>query len=368
MMVSEIEGEIKAILNHYRLGRLVSFERNERGFVNTSFALETEMNGARRKYFLRRYKRGTSEDEIKFEHSILQHLLAKDFKWVAPVIAAASGETYVRHRLAEGIAEDYYAIFEFLSGEDRYTWFDPHCSQQEIAAAANVLAQFHQAVRDLKPQDRKSEAKIFDLLATLQGNLAVSSSLGSDAQVENYLHENATCILDHVGRTLSALQETQCQDCPQIVIHCDFHPGNLQFTGSQVSALFDFDWSKIDLRSFDLGLALFYFFASWKEADGRLRLEGIRLFLDSYQSTLSAGDGVGALTRAELRCLPAMVQAGNLYVLNWALLDYANKAINPAEYLVYIRHCVNTIRWLEQVGNQASLVSLVGGLMKEIDG
>ena len=368
VMVTPVESEIQAILKYYRLGRLVSFERNERGFVNTSYALEIETNGVHRRYFLRRYKRGILEDEIKFEHSIIKHLLAKNFKWVAPFIPALSGETYVRHHPADGITADYYAIFEFLSGEDRYTWIDPRCSRQEIANAATVLAQFHQAVSDLRPQGRKSEPKIFNLLAAMPGNLEASLSLGKDSHIENYLQVNAFCILAHIDRTISALQEYQDYDCPQIVIHCDYHPGNLQFIDSQVSALFDFDWSKIDLRSFDIGLALFYFFASWKEADGVLRLEGARLFLESYQSALSRREGVGALTRAELSCLPTMIQAGNLYVLNWALRDYASKAIDPVEYLVYIQHCVNTIRWLEQERHQAALMRLVEGLLKEIDG
>ena len=361
---SAVEAEIRAILDQYELGRLLGFERNRRGFVNTSYALETEIEGQRRKYFLRRYKRGTGLAEIQFEHSIILHLLSKGFQRVAPVIAARSGETYVRRPQAEGTGEAYYAVFEFLSGEDRYTWNDPHCTSAEITEAASVLAEFHHAVSDLAPKGSKAEPGILDLLGVIPGNLEASLRAGKNPLVERYLAVHAAGLQAHIQRTIAALTEFACQSCPRIVIHCDFHPGNLQFSGSRVSALFDFDWSKVDLRCFDLGLALFYFFASWEAQDGRLRLDQVRLFLQCYQSALAGKAGLGALGPHELRCLPAMIQAGNLYVLNWALLDHIHKAVDPAEYLVYLRHGVNTLYELEQPVAQAALHSL----MTEIDG
>src|SRR3990172_7777116 len=104
-MVSVVESEIRAVQSRYELGRLLGFERNERGFVNTSFALETEIDGKPRKFFLRRYKQGAGENEIKFEHSIIRRLLEKDFHRVAAVIPTRSGETYVRSYLADGTSE-----------------------------------------------------------------------------------------------------------------------------------------------------------------------------------------------------------------------------------------------------------------------
>ena len=54
--------EIKDILVNYDLGEPIDFERNERGFVNTSYAIETIKQGKNQKYFLRaQYSRPSDE-------------------------------------------------------------------------------------------------------------------------------------------------------------------------------------------------------------------------------------------------------------------------------------------------------------------
>lgn len=368
-MIDDIENEIMTVLNHYELGHLVRFERNERGYVNTNFAIEVEREGVLKRYFLRRYKSEIGESDIEFEHSVIQHLHAKGFKLVASIVPTLRGETFIRRHLSEGGKPAYYALFEFLSGEDRYTCVDPHPSREEIAGAAVVLAQFHQAVSDLKPRGHKTEAVIFELLGSLPDLLESSLRRGLDQQVEKYLLDNAAQTCMHIERTIAELENLDCEECPRIVIHCDYHPGNLQFRGDRVSALFDFDWSKIDARSFDIGLALFYFFASWgADHDGHLRVDETKLFLEKYQDAFLIPGEIGPLTASELRCLPAMIQAGNLYVLNWALLAFGSKAIDPTEAMLWIKHGFNTIRWLEKEANHKQLRDLMGDLMKEIDG
>lgn len=355
-MIPAAESEIEFVLSFYRVGRLVDYQRNERGYVNTSFAIETELHGRREMYFLRRYKTGVTADEIQFEHSIIQHLLAKGIKLVAPVIETKAGETFLSRQSESEDTLVYYALFKFLSGEDRYTWVDPRCSQSELVNAAIVLAQFHQAVADLQPRGRKTEPKIFELLRSIPAHLEACLTSRKDATIGSYLQEHADLISGHINRTRVEINQYDCRICPQIVIHCDFHPGNLQFTGSQVTGLFDFDWSKIDLRCFDVGLALFYFFASWDgDQDGHLRLEEAGLFLQSYQAAFVSPGGIGPLSSEELDCLPAMIRAGNLYVLSWALMECFNKETDSAEYLVYFRHAVNTVQWLEAEANLARL-------------
>jgi homoserine kinase type II len=98
--------------------------------------------------------------------------------------------------------------------------------------------------------------------------------------------------------------------------------------------MFDFDWSKLDARIFDVGLAMVYFFLSWDEADnGALRLDELELFLNAYQNKLADGYGIGPLTPEEQVHLPELIAAANLYVMNWALQDYYHKPV-PREYLV----------------------------------
>jgi hypothetical protein len=57
--------EIKDILVNYDLGELIDLERNERGFVNTSYAIETIKQGKSQKYFLRAQYSRPSDETLK---------------------------------------------------------------------------------------------------------------------------------------------------------------------------------------------------------------------------------------------------------------------------------------------------------------
>ena len=147
---------------------------------------------------------------------------------------------------------------------------------------------------------------------------------------------------------------------PRHVIHNDYHPGNLKFRDSDIIGLFDFDWSKIDYRCFDIALAITYFFSAWEgQQDGELQLDKTELFIAAYQNTLKGTPGLGPLSDLELKYLPHMISASNLYVLNWTITDFYGNKVDPDEYLVYLRHGVNFIKWLEMEENWRKLDSMV---------
>lgn len=345
--------ELKNILGDYDLGELVGFEQDRRGTVNTSFTIEMEQDGQRRKYFLRRYKRGIQEEEIQCEHSLISHLIEAQTLPVAHLHRTLDGRTYL-HRFAGPDDQEgaFYAIFDFLPGEDRYTWVDPACTSEELVSSAITLAQLHSAVNGFQPSGKRVEAKILDLLPEISRNVAACPEKAKNTEFDAYLLENLELVLGNVSSTLAVLTESQVDGLPQLVVHCDYHPGNLKFHQSQVSGLFDFDWSKVDLRSFDVGLALWYFCASWKlSEDGELRLTDLAIFLGAYQEYLHLQPGTRPLSPLEGRYLPYLINAGNLYVLNWTILDFYSKDVDPREYLIYLRHSVNFIRWFEAEGN-----------------
>ena len=75
--------------------------------------------------------------------------------------------------------------------------------------------------------------------------------------------ENLKTILSTIEQILYAftfgIQGCEYKDLIHMVIHCDFHPGNLKFQNNAITGLFDFDWSKVDVRCFDVALAIIYF-------------------------------------------------------------------------------------------------------------
>ena len=94
--------EIRQVLAEYDLGELVDYERNERGFVNTSFAIETVKDGVRARRFLRKYKPGIREEELLFEHTLTGHLSQRSKLPVACVHFTREGQTCLRRIQANG--------------------------------------------------------------------------------------------------------------------------------------------------------------------------------------------------------------------------------------------------------------------------
>ncbi len=358
-MDSPVTVEINDILTQYDLGELVDYEKNERGFVNTAFAIYTLASGERRRYFLRKYKRGIGEDELQFEHSLIEHLVEAGAP-VARIHSTRDGKTYL-HRFEAGddCVGVFYTIFDYLPGEDRYTWVDPILSQAEISASAVVLAGFHIACRSFIPLGRRLEPRILDLLPVVNETWSSCPARSKGTVFDARILEHQELVRGNIAATLSVLREATVSSLPHTVIHCDYHPGNLKFTGERVTGLFDFDWSKIDLRAFDLGLALWYFCTSWQGAqDGSFRLDWANTFLRSYQEFLAAHPGASTFTPAEAHYLPTLVNVGNLYVLNWTILDYFNKDVDPVEYLVFLDHSLNFTLWYERPANQQALEEL----------
>jgi homoserine kinase type II len=338
------------------LGELIAYEKNERGYVNKSFAIDVMKSGVIHRYFLRQYKRGIKLEELIFEHTMIDHLVAKKFPPVARVQRTRTGKSYVEKPAGEsGEGPVFYAIFDYLAGEDRYTWVDPKCTEAEVRRSAEILAQFHSAMSDFVHAGQRAEPEILTLLPTIPQVAAKCHAQSKHTLFDAYLAENLSLIESEVAQTGSLLGSIS-SEMPRVIIHCDYHPGNLKFLGEEVVGVFDFDWSKIDYRCFDFGLAAFYIFTSWEaSSDGNLHLKPLGFFLEAYQKECTKLGCISPLTEEELRLLPAMIRAGNLYVLNWTILDYYGKECKPVEYHQFLKHGIETIKWFEKGENEREL-------------
>lgn len=357
----EPEQELRTILSHYHLGELVDYEKDTRGYVNTSFAIHTLLDGKKSRYFLRRYKPGIQEHELQFEHSLVNHLVARKAPPVARIHRTLEGCTYLRVDSEQpGQPPTFYAIFDFLTGEDRYTWINPKCNEPEVRSSAQVLAQFHQAVSDLEPEGLRVEPNIVEMLPQVEQATQQYLQNPKGTIFDSYLAEHLGMFQASTSKTLAIIADPAHQDMLKLVIHCDYHPGNLKFQNGDAIGLFDFDWSKIDFRCFDFALACFYFFSDWDEPqDGCLLLDSVRMFLESYQETLKKGGVIPPLTEEELRILPAMIEASCLYIINWTVVDYYSKDVDAQEYTIYLKHCFELLKWLNDSTNQKALSELV---------
>src|SRR5512138_1830591 len=221
-MDSRATAELKAVLAQYDLGELVEYERNERGFVNTSYALCMLAGGERKRYFLRKYKRGAAEEELLFEHSLIEHLVAAGAP-VARIHHTRQGKSYL-HTLEAGgdPAGTFYTIFDYLPGDDRYTWIDPVLTEGEQRSSANVLAEFHADCCEFTPLGKRAEPKILELLPVIAETWTAAPGKSKGTIFDDRIREQFAAVNACVEETLAALCEPAARALPQMLIHCDY--------------------------------------------------------------------------------------------------------------------------------------------------
>lgn len=363
---SAVYSEISEVLAQYDLGVLVEYKQNLLGYNNTNFGIKTEKLGESKNYFFRRYKAEILPEEIIFEHAVIDHLIEQEICQVARVQRTKKGETFYSKRSEDdSLPAAYYAVFDFLEGEDRYTWIDPHLSTVEVNAAAAVLAKFHHSVAGFIPPGRRVEPKILELLPQIAENLQLVKKVSKGSVFDKLLEQNLDMLLEDCSNMQAYCSEVDWSAAPEMVIHCDFHPGNLKFEDQRVVGLFDFDWSKIDMRCFDVGLAIWYL-SHWKDdLDGILRLAESLQFLETYQATLMGLPNLAPLSEFELQHLPVMINLGNLFILNWTITDFYATTADPDEYLQYLQHSIRFSRWFMKRGREFIQEFLISTLQHE---
>ncbi|MCK4985909.1 MAG: phosphotransferase, partial [Desulfobacterales bacterium] len=163
-----IKEAVRIVKEHYELGELLHSEELHGGYVNRSFAMRVKRNDRQLKYLIRRYNPAIAENEIRFEHALIRYLKANGFGLVADVISAKTGNTYVKQEptTAGATHPAFWAVFEFLEGEDRYTWVDTNVAPEDMINAAEVLADLHRAGENFHTPEgaERNQPKINDFL------------------------------------------------------------------------------------------------------------------------------------------------------------------------------------------------------------
>ena len=351
-----IKKTIQILKAHYDLGDLSNAEELLGGTVNRSFAVTAKKKDDFTKYFIRQYNPAIVETEVKFEHALIRHLKKNGFELAAGVIPSKTGATYIKQEeTVEGqIHMDLWAVYEFIEGECRYDWFDTHIAPVDMISAAEVLADLHRAgynFRKPKGSDRR-QPPIMVFLSTFRQIYAAYKLKAGKTRFDQRFLQHLDRILKAVDR--ARMPDQDCRKMPRIPIHCDYHQGNLKYQGSRVTGIFDFDWSKIDLRLFDIALALVYFCASWDSpAAGSLMMDKFELFLIAYNERCASSASPGSLTEQEKTSLPLMLAAASLFVMHWTIFDYYRvETPDTDEYLGYLNHYLNLIDWLEAQQDQ----------------
>ncbi len=347
-----IDQVAEIIETDYDLGSVTKIEQLFGGYTNQSFAVSTEKNGQPQKHFFRKYRKNFSTEEVAFELAMIDHVTSRGADIVAGVIPARDGRAYVYRLERDNDREDqrFFATFEFIGGEDKYTWTQNHLNGNEYASAGTALAELHSAAQDFSVRGlKRPRPTILQVVPQMENILRSCISRAANTIFDTYFLRNLEDMLSVTARTTAALDDMR--GLPRTGIHGDYHPGNQKYHANGVAGIFDFDRANIDLRLFDVALAVTYFCSEWESnGDGALWLEKSAIFLLHYQQRARELGTIGPMSLAEARHFPRMLAAANLTTLKWATFDayYAgDEYCNDEEYLTYLRHNTRLMRWIE---------------------
>jgi homoserine kinase type II len=337
------------IEKNYDLGKLTRVKEVFGGYCHKSYALWLSANDHVNRYFLRLYNPNVIEKEILFEHALLNHLKSNGFNLAAAIVPSRNRSTLVHTSPPENHRGEkaLWALFEFLDGEDKYSWTRTDLTDKEFISAAENLAHLHHCGHGFQkpPGADRVQPRIMEFIPTFKKTFSAFLKKAGDRRCDRLFKENFEPICKALDHAVSF--DVRFQGMKELPIHCDYHPGNLKYRNERVVGLFDFDWSKVDYRLFDVALGLVYFTSIWDDHAAVLRKAEFTLFLSSYNEACHRFTHITPLTKPEQRYLVPMLSIANLYVLNWDLVDfYDTPEQDDDEYYTYINHNIGLMHWI----------------------
>ena len=278
------EAELAIALSHYDLGVL---ERVHRVPLGDSASIKHVIRCEHGLFLLKRRKETRKDlERVRFTQRVHAHLTDAGFPAPALVGSRRSGKPMV------AVGDRLYELVRWAPGE-RYA---NTAHQTEGSGAA--LALCHRALQTMTDLGSAAQQPGPHASPTVVGHLTHIETAIPDAT------KIAAELTQLYSLATHKADETGLRDWPEQVIHGDWHPGNLHFEGHAVSAVVDFDASRVGPRSLDIACGALQFSltrtgtdpSEWPE---NLDTDRFSHFCRGYESQLA-----DPLSSAEISALP----------------------------------------------------------------
>jgi homoserine kinase type II len=228
-------------LSHYTLGELRSCQRVKSGNVDENWIV----GSSRGRLFVKRRhpRRRQPEPTIRAQHALVARLRESTFPAPATV-PTTKGSPFL------DLEGDVYEVWQYVEGRS-YDSARP----AQLEAAAETLAWYHSCVQDFEPASFRDAGPLYSPAQTRSelDRLSQAWQLDQDPGLSRASHRLASridALAVHFGKH---------GDLPKLVIHGDYHGGNLLFAGDRVVGLVDYDKANWQPRITELAEALIYF-------------------------------------------------------------------------------------------------------------
>ena len=298
------EVDLKAFLDQYDAGDLLSYKGIAEGVENTNFLLHT----TRDPLILTLYEKRVEKSDLPFFLGLMHHLAARDLSCPLPLPrkdGALLGELSGRPA----------ALISFLEGMWLRKPEAKHCHE-----VGKALAAMHVAGEGFQIERPNA--------LSLEGWKQLWDKSESRAdEVEKGLQAEIRAEIDFLDANWPI-------DLPAGVIHADLFPDNVFFLGDTLSGLIDFYFACNDFLAYDVSICL----NAWCfEKDGAFNVTKSMALLEGYQS-------VRALSEEERAALPVLARGSALRFFLTRLYDWLTTPEgalvvkkDPLEYLKKLR-------------------------------
>ena len=347
----------------YDLGKVIEVFKMAGGEINQSFGFVAEKDGVKTQYFLRKYNRFADENVIELEHDFLGFLKENGLEIIPGIMPNKEGKTYIQN---EELGNTFfYAVYEFLDGEDHYRWFHDTVTPDVCYNIGKTTGEFHRIASYYDTsQHRRQEPGVYFMMDEFKSRFTEWASRDVDSIFHRTFCHNLEEIMETIDRIQTELSPEFVESLPKVTVNGDLHQGNMKYDSEgNVVGLFDFDWVKTDTRLFEIAGVLFYLTASWQDHnDGEPDMIKAEAFIKGYQEVLHNSSGkIDALNEEEARALPFFLEMVCIYnVVNWTAQDHYQiyDRINVFEYDYYLKHGLRCRRAFERLSRDFTEIVL----------
>jgi len=340
--------------NEYDLGIITELNQFTIGAHNKSFGITALKNGEYRKWFFRVYASDKKQDDILYEHQLLQFVNQNDSSIIAVPVPTNSGSLFLQNRFDNEFR--FSAVFKFLEGDDCcYSWIYNDVPDILLTSSATLVARYHKAVFGFSPKIECSRSvKEEDIILfasewyeTIETWLDAMKSDSRTKLFTDYMLSQMKFLQVALNK---AKEISWFSDIlPRMHIHSEIQISNLTYKNNEACGLFDFDWAHWGERLYDVAYAAKAFCCPWDHTRiGEVDLRKLNLFIGSYNlASLKIKSPLGCLNKQEVEAFPFMLLLGFLRC-TYDFVDefFHDRTLNVFQYYLYALRFTRNARFV----------------------
>lgn len=239
--------ELAIILSHYQIGVI---EQMQVLPIGSRRSPKVRIQAQEGEFLLKRRAGGHDEPyRVAFAHHLMLHLADDGFP-----VPKLIGTKHDNNSLVQFTGRTY-ELFEYVEGS-RYDR-----SAQAAYQAGHTLGRLHDSLRnhrnDFQPPSGSYHASM-EIDRKLSMVPAMVDAVSPDVDNEA-LSRTCDFLSQAYKKASSRVDQAGFRSWPLVILHGDWHPGNLLYQGGRINAVLDFDSARVEPRMSDLANAALQF-------------------------------------------------------------------------------------------------------------